>query len=107
MDVTVEDPFQPPHYHGGNSDGSGGDAGGISARAASLMNIGFCDFAGMLVPCALVESFSQTIHEAGPLQESLWYNPTGAFDIEATQRQSKTSPKPPKLKRQEKKPRHL
>src|SRR6266850_3021812 len=97
MDVTVEDPFEPPRYHGGGG-GGGRDAGGVEARVASLMNISTCDFAGMLVPCAMVGQFSELIHEAGPSQESLWYNPTGAFYFVVT-----PARKPPQLKPQPKK----
>src|SRR5204863_7926062 len=78
--------------------GGGTDAGGIPAKAASLMNISTCDFGGMLVPCAMVESYKETIHEAGSLQESMWYNPMGAFTTVVTPART-----PPQLKPQSKK----
>ena len=57
------------------------------------MDTRMCDFGGMLVPCGLVDQFAQLIHEAGPLQESLWYNPTGAFEMVV-----KPARKPPTLR---------
>ncbi len=97
MDVTLDDPRQPPHY-GGGSGGGGKDAGGAEARIASLMDLRMCDFGGMLVPCGLVNQYAQLIHESGPLQESLWYSPTGAFQFVVT-----PARKPPQLKPQPKK----
>lgn len=64
-DVTIDDPQQSPHYAGGGGGSAGRDAGGIQAKVASLMDASTCDWAGMLVPCALEDQFAQTIHEAG------------------------------------------